>query len=247
MNISSSHLRLLAVALCPVLLAGCVAAGDMRPYPPLAQSRAYGQPMAQAGAGQQAAVAAAAPNAGGIYQANAGNTGGMSLFSDRRARGIGDLLTINLVENTTAQTAASTSVGKESDFSLAAPSVFGAPVTIGGRDVLSASVSGGRDFDGTGRSAQSNKLQGQLTVTVVDVLPNGNLVVEGQKDMRLNQGDELVQIQGIVRPADIGPDNTVPSGRVADARIAYGGRGAIAQSNSMGWLSRFFNSRLYPY
>ncbi|WP_407351598.1 flagellar basal body L-ring protein FlgH [Luteimonas sp. R10] len=245
MNVSRSHLRLLTAALCPVLLAGCAAAGDMRPYPPLA--RAYGQPMAPAGAyGQQAATPAAAPNAGGIYQAG-GNGGGLALFSDRRARGIGDLLTINLLENTTAQTAASTSVGKESEFSLAAPSVFGAPVTIGGRDVLSASVSGGRDFDGTGRSAQSNKLQGQLTVTVVDVLPNGNLVVEGQKDMRLNQGDELVQIQGIVRPADIGPDNTVPSGRVADARIAYGGRGAIAQSNSMGWLSRFFNSRLYPY
>jgi flagellar L-ring protein precursor FlgH len=70
--------------------------------------------------------------------------------------------------------------------------------------------------------------------------------VQGQKNMRLNQGDELVQIQGIVRPADIGTDNSVSSSKVADARIAYGGRGAIAQSNSMGWLGRFFNSPIYP-
>ncbi|MCF5925129.1 flagellar basal body L-ring protein FlgH, partial [Xanthomonas perforans] len=74
-----------------------------------------------------------------------------------------------------------------------------------------------------------------------------NLVIQGQKNLRLTQGDELVQVQGIVRAADIAPDNTVPSSKVADARIAYGGRGAIAQSNAMGWLSRFFNSRLSPY
>ncbi|MGL6822929.1 flagellar basal body L-ring protein FlgH, partial [Xanthomonas hortorum pv. gardneri] len=93
----------------------------------------------------------------------------------------------------------------------------------------------------------SNRMQGSVTVTVMQRLPNGNLVIQGQKNLRLTQGDELVQVQGIVRAADISPDNTVPSSKVADARIAYGGRGAIAQSNAMGWLSRFFNSRLSPY
>ena len=101
-------------------------------------------------------------------------------------------------------------------------------------------------LDGTGNSAQSNRLQGSVTVTVIQRLPNGNLVVQGQKNMRLNQGDEMVQIQGIVRPADIGTDNTIASSKVADARIAFGGRGAIAQSNSMGWLGRFFNSPVFP-
>ena len=72
-------------------------------------------------------------------------------------------------------------------------------------------------------------------------------MVQGQKNLRLNQGDELVQIQGIVRATDVAPDNTVPSSKVAEARIAYGGRGAVAQSNAMGWLGRFFNSRLSPY
>ena len=96
-------------------------------------------------------------------------------------------------------------------------------------------------------SAQSNRLQGSVTVTVVQRLPNGNLVVQGAKNLRLNQGDELVQVQGIVRAADIFPDNTIPSSRVADARIVYGGRGPVAQSNAMGWLSRFFNSALTPF
>ena len=80
---------------------------------------------------------------------------------------------------------------------------------------------------GLANSAQSNKLQGSVTVTVIQRQPNGNLVVQGQKNLRLNRGDELVQIQGIVRAADIAPDNTIPSSKVADARIAYGGRGQI--------------------
>ena len=145
-----------------------------------------------------------------------------------------------------AQTSATTSVDKKSEVSLAAPNIAGAPVTLNGRDILSASVNGDRGFSGAGNSAQSNRLQGSVTVTVIQRLPNGNLVVQGQKNMRLNQGDELVQIQGIVRPADIGTDNTIASSKVADARIAFGGRGAIAQSNSMGWLGRFFNSPIFP-
>lgn len=201
-------IRLAALAL-PVLLAGCVAAGDVRPYPPMAAI----QPVV-------AAPAHASP--GAIYQA--GGASGLSLFADKRARDVGDLLTIQLVENTTAQTNASTQVAKDSSIAIGAPNVFGGPVTVNGRDVLSASASGSRDFDASGRSAQSNRLQGSVTVTVVQRLPNGNLVVEGSKQIRLNQGDELVQVQGIVRPADIAPDNSVLSSRVGDARIVYGGR-----------------------
>lgn len=230
--IRAHSFRRVAVLALPALLGGCVVAGDVRPYPPMAPI----QPVI-------AAPAYATP--GAIYQAGGGS--GLSLFADKRARDVGDLLTIQLVENTTAQTNASTQVGKESSLDIGAPSIFGAPVTLNGRDVLSASASGSRDFDGSGRSAQSNRLQGNVTVTVVQRLPNGNLVVEGSKEIRLNQGNELVQVQGIVRPADIGPDNSVMSSRVGDARIVYGGRGAIAQSNAMGWLSRFFNSALAPY
>ncbi|CCP16498.1 Flagellar basal body L-ring protein [Stenotrophomonas maltophilia RA8] len=212
------------------LLGGCVIAGDVRPYPTMAPIQPIMPPQAQ-------------PTAGAIYAA--GST--LQLYSDRRARDVGDLLTISLLENTTAQTSANTATNKESNLSLGTPSIFGAPVTLGGKDILSATAKGARDFTGKGNSAQSNRLQGNVTVTVIQRLPNGNLVVQGQKNLRLNQGDELVQVQGIVRPGDISPDNTIPSSRVAEARIVYGGRGPVAQSNAMGWLSRFFNSGLTPF
>lgn len=211
------------------LLGGCVAAGNVRPYSDMA-------PIVPV-------VAAQAPaTPGAIYQG-----GGLALYSDRVARDVGDLLTVTLVESTAAQTTATTQVGKSSDIGVGGMELFGAPVTYKGRDILSASASAERDFDGQGQSSQSNRLQGNVTVSVIQRLPNGNLVIQGQKNLRLNQGDELVQIQGIVRPADINRDNTVPSSKVGEARIVYGGRGALAQSNAMGWLGRFFNSRLMPY
>ncbi|HIE5354680.1 TPA: flagellar basal body L-ring protein FlgH [Stenotrophomonas maltophilia] len=222
--------RIVLASTLAALLGGCVIAGDVRPYPAMAPLQPIMPPQAE-------------PTAGAIYAA--GPT--LQLYSDRRARDVGDLLTITLLENTTAQTSANTATNKESNLSLGTPSIFGAPVTLGGKDILSASAKGARDFTGKGNSAQSNRLQGSVTVTVIQRLPNGNLVVQGQKNLRLNQGDELVQVQGIVRPGDISPDNTLPSSRVAEARIVYGGRGPVAQSNAMGWLSRFFNSGLTPF
>lgn len=226
----SSFARTALACAVAALLGGCVIAGDVRPYPTMAPLQPIMPPQSE-------------PTAGAIYAA--GPT--LQLYSDRRARDVGDLLTITLLENTTAQTSANTATNKESNLSLGTPSILGAPVTLGGKDILSATAKGARDFTGKGNSAQSNRLQGNVTVTVVQRLPNGNLVVQGQKNLRLNQGDELVQVQGIVRPGDISADNTVPSSRVAEARIVYGGRGPVAQSNAMGWLSRFFNSGLTPF
>ena len=226
----SSFARTALACAVAALLGGCVIAGDVRPYPTMAPLQPIMPPQAE-------------PTAGAIYAAGPP----LQLYSDRRARDVGDLLTITLLENTTAQTSANTATNKESNLSLGTPSILGAPVTLGGKDILSATAKGARDFTGKGNSAQSNRLQGNVTVTVVQRLPNGNLVVQGQKNLRLNQGDELVQVQGIVRPGDISADNTVPSSRVAEARIVYGGRGPVAQSNAMGWLSRFFNSGLTPF
>ncbi|WP_182657639.1 flagellar basal body L-ring protein FlgH [Stenotrophomonas lacuserhaii] len=227
---AASLARLTFAAAAIALLGGCVIAGDVRPYPALAPVQPVMPPQAQATAG---AIYAAGPS--------------LQLYSDRRARDVGDLLTITLLENTQAQMSANTATSKESELAIGTPTIFGAPVTLGGKDILSATANGSRDFTGRGNSAQSNRLQGNVTVTVMQRLPNGNLVVQGQKNLRLNQGNELVQVQGIVRAADIAPDNTIPSSRVADARIVYGGRGAVAQSNAMGWLSRFFNSGLAPF
>lgn len=229
-SLPSCFARSVAALACSTLLGGCVAAGDVRPYAAMAPIVPVSAPYAQ-------------PTAGAIYAAGPG----LNLYGDRRARDVGDLLTITLVESTTASSTANTSISKKDATTMSTPTLLGAPLTIGGTNILENSTSGDRSFDGKGNTAQSNRMQGSITVTVMQRLPNGNLVIQGQKNLRLNQGDELVQVQGIVRAADIAPDNTIPSSKVAEARIAYGGRGAVAQSNSMGWLSRFFNSRLSPY
>lgn len=233
---------LLATALCGLSACGTVnrMQGDVRPFDaPVAQYPAAPAPVAVQ------AAPSAGDGGGSIYGSRAGK--GMRLFQDNKASDVGDLLTVVLVENTTATTQAKTAVTKKSGVDMAAPTLAGQQVTLNGKDLLSASIEGGRDFAGNGNSAQSNKLAGQLTVRVVQDLGNGNLLVRGDKQLRLNQGDELVQVQGIVRRSDIGADNRITSDRVADARIVYGGRGTLARSNAMGWLGRFFNSALFPY
>jgi flagellar L-ring protein precursor FlgH len=123
----------------------------------------------------------------------------------------------------------------------------GRPVTSNGTPILNNEIAGDRSFSGQADSSQSNRLDGSITVTVAERLPNGNLVVRGEKMIQINQGEELIRVQGIVRPVDIGPQNTVPSTKIADARISYGGKGTLADANRPGWLSRFFNSPWFPF
>jgi len=170
----------------------------------------------------------------------------LELFSDPRAHRIGDILTIELVENTKASKKASTKTSKTNKDDIATPTLFGKPATINGNP-LSFGLSSDHAFNGDGESSQSNQLSGQITVTVAEKLPNGNLIVRGEKWLTINQGQELVRIAGIVRPQDIGQDNTVASTRVANANIAYTGRGSLADANTQGWLSKFFNSKFMPF
>ena len=112
---------------------------------------------------------------------------------------------------------------------------------------LSTNLSSSNTFSGESDSAQSNSLNGDITVTVADVFPNGNLYVRGEKRLNLNQGNEYIKISGIVRPVDIGSDNTVSSTKVADATIIYNGDGAGADANKLGWIARFFISAVFPF
>lgn len=211
---------------------GAMIRGDVQPLAPLAANSAAMMVPVQA---------VAAPSAGAIYREGPG----LRLYTDRKAREVGDLVTITLSERTQASTRANTAITKESNNSMSG-TVFGQPVTVGGNDILNNALSNNRDFAGDGNSTQSNQITGTLTAQVVQKLPNGNLVIQGSKELTLNQGNELIQVQGIIRTADIGPDNTIASTRVADARIVYGGRGPIARSNAMGWLDRFFNGAWFP-
>lgn len=171
----------------------------------------------------------------------------VTLFEDPKAHRIGDIITIILQEQTNASKKASTTTAKDAAVALAAPTVFGKPVNYKGTPILSAEVDASRDFTGEGDSTQSNSLTGRISVTIADVLPNGNLLVRGEKLLTLNQGSEHVRISGIVRATDISPDNTVLSSQVADAHIVYGGQGVLADANSKGWLSRVFDSPWWPF
>jgi len=182
------------------------------------------------------------PTAGAIYSPGRG----LALFNDRRATQVGDVITVILSEQTNAQKQASASTGKSTGIDIAAPSLFGGAVTANGLEFLGASVDADRDFAGSGNASQSNSLTGSLSVVVTEQLPNGLLVIIGEKRVHLNQGDEILKISGLVRPEDIQPDNTIASTRVANASIAYSGRGALADANAKGWLARFFDSAWWP-
>lgn len=179
---------------------------------------------------------------GTIY--NPANSAG--LFMDLRARAVGDILQVLLVEKTDASKESSTATAKTGKVAADAPTIMGRGFTYKGAP-LSNEVSGDRSFDGKSDSSQSNKLEGSITVTVAERLPNGNLLVRGEKRITINQGQEFIRVQGIVRPVDIGPANTVPSTKIADATITYTGKGTLADSNRQGWLSRFFNSPWFPF
>lgn len=179
---------------------------------------------------------------GTIYQQNYG----MSLFSDVSAKRVGDVITVILQENTNARKSAATKTSKDSEVDLPTPSVLGQSLSLLGKPI-SASLSGSTAFDGKGDSAQSNSLTGRVTVTVSEVLPNGYLVVQGEKRLTLNQGAEHIKFSGVVRPADVRSDNTILSGNVANAQIIYSSSGVLADANSQGWLSRVFNSPWWPF
>lgn len=182
-------------------------------------------------------------NNGSIYQSN----NSVGLFEDVKAHRVGDIITINLVESTNASKSATTTTKKTDTIDTGAPSIMGSGVLLNGVNPLSNSASTANSFSGDGASTQSNTLTGNITVTVARVLPNGNLVIRGEKVLTLNQGDEFIRISGIVRPADISSDNSVLSTQVANADITYGGRGTLAETNKMGWLARFFNSSWWPF
>jgi flagellar L-ring protein FlgH len=180
---------------------------------------------------------------GAIYQAGQQ----MELFADLKARRVGDVVTIVLNEATNASKSATTTTAKTTSVANTGPTIFGKSITTKGVPIFNTSLSGADGFSGAGTSAQSNSLAGSLTVTVTDVQANGNLVVVGDKTLKLNQGDEFVHISGVIRPADIATNNTVTSDKLADARISYSGKGVVDSSNRMGWLARFFNSPFAPF
>lgn len=222
----SEHLKILILSLSLTTLAACSSTPD-RDFTP---------------AEPQAVIQENAVN-GAIYQP----TTNRFFFEDIRARRVGDVINVILDEQTDATKSASTNAAKGSSVGFPSPTLFGGTVTLGGRDILSNEISADSDFSGSADSTQSNRLNGSIAVVVDKVLSNGNLWIRGQKRLTLNQGSEVVQVTGLIRPVDITPDNTIQSSQIADANITYGGRGILADSNRAGWMTRIFTSPLWPF
>jgi flagellar L-ring protein FlgH len=183
------------------------------------------------------------PTNGAIYQAGRE----IVLAENPIAHHVGDIVTIVLNENTAAQKSATTSTSKGTTVTLPGSTIIGKAVTIKGNPILDNNINDATKFAGQGASAESNSLTGYLTATVVKVLPNGNLYIAGEKQIGLNQGDEFIRVTGVIRPIDLASDDSIPSYRVASAKIVYTGKGAINDVNAQSWLSRFFNSPWAPF
>lgn len=173
------------------------------------------------------------PANGAIFQADGGYA---ALYEGWRARRVGDPLTVVLVEKTAASKSSNSKLNSNGSFGLTPPTT--GPLHL--FNTADATASGTRGFTGAGTADQANSLSGEVSVIVAQVYPNGTMLVQGQKRVTLNRGDEFVQIRGLVRMADVDRDNRVLSTRVADAQIAYTGRGDVARASRQGWLSRFF-------
>jgi flagellar L-ring protein FlgH len=166
--------------------------------------------------------------------------GNLLLFQDRRPRAIGDLLTIQLNETLNASQSASSNTQKKTSASAVLPKVKGVlGMAINGLDTTAASDNA---FNGAGATSSSGLFTGTITVTVIEVLPNGNLMVAGEKQIGIRQNSEILRFSGVVDPAQIQFGNVISSIQVADARLDYRGGGNIEQAQIQGWLARFFNS-----
>jgi len=179
---------------------------------------------------------AAAPTNGAIFQ----TASYRPLFEDRRARYVGDVLIIQLNEKLNASKKGASTAAREGEVGIDIPIIAGFP----GKSFQHGQVSANTEntFDGKGSTESSNVFTGTIAVTVVDVLPNGNLLVGGEKQIGIEHNTETLRFTGVVDPRTIQTGNVVSSTQVADARIDYRSAGYIGEAQVMGWLARFFLS-----
>ena len=215
--------RGLSLLAATVIAAGALATPALAKKPPQGFAPTLPQPVAPAPA-----------TAGSIFNVNAGYA---SLVEGTRAKMVGDMLTILLVEQTTTSKTVATKQDRSGGASITPPSE--GPLAFASPEALKASSQS--SFKGGGNTTQTNSLAGEVGVTIVEVRPNGTALVRGEKRMLLSQGNEWVQFSGIVRLADVDAQNRIRSNQVADARIEYTGNGSIQRSGREGWLSRVFN------
>jgi flagellar L-ring protein precursor FlgH len=184
------------------------------------------------------AVAQARANTGSLFQSASYRPG----FEDRRARLVGDTVTIQIVENVTASQTSSSTANRTTSMSGSVSAIPFAPASL--LPKLTIGAASANDFSGEGATASANTFSGSITATVIDVLPNGHLVLAGEKQIGVNQNVDVLRFSGTVDPRALQPGSIVSSTQVANARIESRGRGAQAEAQTTGWIARFFMAML---
>lgn len=221
----SENVVLLGVAvLLLVLLEGCASAPQQGELPPSPDYSQFPAPPA--------------PTSGGLYQPGYE----LALFSDVKATRVGDIVTVMLVEQNSGQKSTDTNLSQSTAMNIGTPTFGGSA-----RPNMAVTLDSANSFVGEGGSSQSNSLNGSIAVTVREVLPSGNLLVEGEKWMQINQGNEFIRLRGVIRPRDVGPNNIILSTQIADARISYSGNGTQQNVNVAGWAAKLLFSPLWPF
>ncbi len=176
-----------------------------------------------------------------------------SLFADHRAHQVGDIVTVTISETASASKNATTSSGRNSNFTAGVPTFFGLEaspylskqhVPIDASNLINANFN--NSFSGNGSTTRRESLTASLTTQVVGIYPNGQLKIRGGKEVMVNSEIQVIYLTGIIRPVDIGADNTIPSDKILNARISYTGHGALSDNQQPGWATRILDY-LWPF
>lgn len=242
-------IRVLAVPLllaAAVLFSSCAAPAVIktdtpkeRPAPAPAETVNQG--------GRWEAPASRRPGEGSLWVDN-GSLG--TMFINAKARAVGDIVTIKIVETSSASNKATTNTGRTTSMAVGLDNLFGIENNYPSNAIFNP-FSGVQsnyesEFDGSGTTARSGALTAYITARIIQVLPNGNLFIEGNREVRINNENQLITLTGRIRPRDISSDNTIQSTYIADARISYSGSGVINDQQRPGWLARLLDS-LWPF
>ncbi|MBF0454209.1 MAG: flagellar basal body L-ring protein FlgH [Magnetococcales bacterium] len=180
-----------------------------------------------------------APKKGSIWQSTDRNT----LFLDNKARNIGDIITVQISEKSSAEKDATTELKRGNSNAASLGGMLDLTTVLkSDQSLATATASSQNDFKGQGNTTRESTLVATVSCLVTEVLPNGNLRIEGRRDITINHENQFILLSGIVRPEDISPENTVTSAQIADARIDYSGDGDIDQQQRPSWLNRFFST-----
>lgn len=179
---------------------------------------------------------------------------GAGLFEDLRARRLNDIVTIKVMENIAGSGKADTNTKKNSSLEAGVDDLFGAPLNLNLRNfygqgyTFSPNVKGAMkdDFKGSGETNRQGRLIGIITAKVVEVMPNGNLMLEARKEIVINNEKQILILKGMARPEDIGVDNTIPSTRLTDTEIYFVGKGVLQDKQKPGWLVRILD-KIWPF